>query len=70
MTARKLTLVAVQSEPLPKPYLFGEGYRLHYRQGQTNHCPGCGGTSWSVGRFSAQCGGCATALPLAEGAVR
>ena len=28
-------------------------------------CPGCGGAHWQVGRHSAECARCATALPLA-----
>jgi hypothetical protein len=42
------------------------GYCPVYREHQVNHCPGCGRTQWYVGRFSAECGFCSTALPLAE----
>ena len=42
------------------------GYCVVYRENQVNHCPGCGRTHWYVGRVSAECGFCATALPLAE----
>ncbi|HEX8640643.1 MAG TPA: hypothetical protein VF704_05750 [Allosphingosinicella sp.] len=42
------------------------GYAMVYRQDETNHCPGCGRTHWYVGRVSAECGFCATALPLQE----
>ena len=42
------------------------GYNAVYRRNQTNHCPGCGRTHWYVGRISAECGFCATALPFAE----
>ena len=42
------------------------GYNPVYRQDETNHCPGCGRTHWYVGRISAECGFCGTALPLAE----
>lgn len=31
-----------------------------------NHCPGCGRTSWIIGRFSAECGFCKTALALSH----
>jgi hypothetical protein len=47
-----------------------------YLPGQPNPCPGCGGLQWLVGRVSAECAACATALPLIEagaggaGAVR
>ena len=42
------------------------GLGVVYRPGSVNHCPGCGRTHWYVGRFSAECGFCATALPLVE----
>lgn len=42
------------------------GYHAAYRENQVNHCPGCGRTHWYVGRSLAECGFCATALPLAE----
>ena len=37
-----------------------------YREHEVNHCPGCGRTQWIIGRVSAECAFCATALPLAE----
>ena len=40
------------------------GYHAAYREGETNHCPGCGRTHWYVGRVSAECAFCSTALPL------
>lgn len=46
------------------------GYSVAYRPGQVNHCPGCGRTHWYVGRVSAECGFCATALPLIEATTR
>lgn len=42
------------------------GYHVVYRENEVNHCPGCGRSHWYVGRLSAECGFCATALPLAE----
>ena len=42
------------------------GYHAVYRRDETNHCPGCGRTHWHVGRISAECGFCGTALPFAE----
>ena len=42
------------------------GYAIVYRPGVSNHCPGCGRSHWHVGRVSAECGFCATALPLAD----
>ena len=42
------------------------GYHAVYRENEVNHCPGCGRTQWHVGRSLAECGFCATALPLME----
>lgn len=36
-----------------------------YRVGECNRCPGCGRSSWHVGRSSAECAFCGTALSLA-----
>lgn len=41
------------------------GYRMLYHPGDVNRCPGCGHSHWHVGRSSAQCAFCQTALPLA-----
>lgn len=46
------------------------GYVLTYRPGQPNVCPGCGGQHWHVGRQTAECAYCLTALPLADPAMR
>ena len=46
------------------------GYCVAYHEDAVNHCPGCGRTHWYVGRFSAECGFCATALPLAAATSR
>ncbi len=42
------------------------GYHVVYRENEVNHCPGCGRSHWYVGRVSAECGFCATALPLVD----
>ncbi|HEX8641695.1 MAG TPA: hypothetical protein VF704_11155 [Allosphingosinicella sp.] len=42
------------------------GYHVVYRENEVNHCPGCGRSHWYVGRLSAECGFCGTALPLAD----
>jgi tRNA(Ile2) C34 agmatinyltransferase TiaS len=39
------------------------GYRPLYQAGSI--CPACGSTSWHIGRHSAECARCATALPFA-----
>lgn len=49
-----------------KPNLAMRGYRVVYREREVNHCPGCGRSHWYVGRVSAECGFCGTALPLIE----
>jgi hypothetical protein len=42
------------------------GYRLLFRSEVSNVCPGCGRSHWHVGRSTAECAFCATALPIAE----
>jgi hypothetical protein len=42
------------------------GYQLLYRPGEVNHCPACGRTHWYVGRLSAECAFCSTAVALAD----
>lgn len=41
------------------------GYQPLYHQDIVNRCPGCGRSHWFVGRMSAECAYCETALPLA-----
>lgn len=48
----------------------GRGYHAVYREHEVNHCPGCGRTQWLIGRVSAECAFCTTALPLAEASMR
>ena len=48
----------------------GRGYHAVYREHDVNHCPGCGRTHWLIGRISAECAFCSTALPLAEASMR
>jgi hypothetical protein len=45
------------------------GYHAVYRPNQVNHCPGCGRSHWLVGRLLAECGFCATAMPLMDGGM-
>ena len=42
------------------------GLHILYHANEVNHCPGCGRSHWLVGRLSAECGFCGTALALAE----
>jgi hypothetical protein len=46
------------------------GYSVVYRENEVNHCPGCGRSHWYVGRLSAECGFCATAIPLSDGRLQ
>jgi hypothetical protein len=43
------------------------GYRLAYWPQEVNHCAGCGGSHWLVGRLTAECAFCGSALPLVGG---
>lgn len=38
-----------------------------YRHGKENFCPKCGKSHWFIGRSSAECAFCDTALPFAGG---
>jgi uncharacterized protein (DUF983 family) len=40
------------------------GYRVAYRPGETNRCPGCGDEHWLVGRITAECAFCGTAIGI------
>jgi hypothetical protein len=46
--------------------LLERGYLVVYRAGQVNHCPGCGRSHWHIGRSTAECAFCSTAIPLAR----
>lgn len=63
------SIVQAQGESFPHNPA-SRGYCVVYRENQVNHCPGCGRTHWYVGRVSAECGFCSTALPLAEATSR
>lgn len=45
------------------------GHHIVYRANESNHCPGCGRSHWHIGRVTAECGFCGTAVPLAEASV-
>jgi hypothetical protein len=42
------------------------GHHIVYRVNEANRCPSCGRSHWYIGRVSAECGFCGTAVPLAE----
>ncbi|HEX8525841.1 hypothetical protein [Allosphingosinicella sp.] len=46
------------------------GFQPLYHPGEVNRCPGCGRTHWFVGRLSAECGFCATAIAMADTGMR
>jgi hypothetical protein len=46
--------------------LSARGHHVVYRANETNRCPGCGRGQWYVGRITAECGFCGTAIALAE----
>ncbi len=41
-----------------------QGFSFIYRQGERNFCPDCGRGHWHIGRSTAECAFCATAVPL------
>ena len=60
-----MTATARKSAPVSN-----RGYVPLYREDEVNRCPGCGRTHWYVGRISAECAFCGTALPLETGSRR
>lgn len=56
-------LLQLAGQDMPHSPLL-RGLRGLYRPDETNRCPGCARMHWIVGRFSAECAFCATALPL------
>lgn len=51
--------------PKAKPFTASpHAYLPLYRGDEPNHCPGCGGQQWIIGRMTAECGRCASAIPL------
>ena len=59
-------LVFERAAPSFAPNLSQRGHHIVYRTNESNHCPGCGRSQWIIGRISAECGFCGTAVPLAE----
>lgn len=55
------------AEPLNAAHMESvqRGYQPLYHLDIENRCPGCGKSHWHVGRMSAECAHCDTALPLA-----
>lgn len=59
-------LVYERASPSFAAALAQRGHHIVYRANESNHCPGCGRSHWYIGRVSAECGFCGTAIPLAE----
>lgn len=57
-----------EERPMFQPSM--RGYHAVYREHETNHCPGCGRTHWHIGRMTAECAFCSTALPLQSSLTR
>lgn len=50
----------------PMQPLAARGYSVSYIMGEVNRCPGCGRSHWHIGRVTAECAFCYTAVPLRE----
>lgn len=64
--AHKHAVPLAQPSPAATPFgatIAARGYQPNYRDGMD--CPGCGRSAFHIGRQSAECAHCATALPLA-----
>jgi hypothetical protein len=68
--ARKEATMSIKMASSEPWKLYERGYHAVYREREVNHCPGCGRTHWIIGRVSAECAFCATAMPLAEASMR
>lgn len=55
---RRKKLAAMPHDPTKR------GYSVVYRRYDVNRCPGCGHSNWHVGRITAECAFCSTAIPL------
>jgi len=69
MIARQgqLRIVGSERAPVVLPGARADrGYLAVYRPDEQNRCPGCGGSNWYVGRSTAQCAFCDTAIPIAS----
>jgi hypothetical protein len=54
-----------EAKPLDTAYKFAaQGFRPMYHDDEANVCPGCGMSQWLVGRVTAECAFCGTAIPL------
>jgi len=51
--------------PFRSAVRFTGAYVPLYHADTVNHCPSCGHTHWHIGRATAECAFCETAIPLA-----
>lgn len=65
-TARAFASKTIAGGADPQFRLKASGYRPLYSGGA--RCPSCAGGAWHVGRASAECARCGTALPLSPDA--
>ena len=65
LSPRSFVNMPVHSLEMAKNQPHQRGYQILYHQDIINKCPGCGKSHWHVGRMSAECAYCQTALPLA-----
>lgn len=52
-----------------KLQLAARGYQILFHADETNRCPGCGGSNWYVGRVTAECAVCGTAVAIAQSSM-
>jgi hypothetical protein len=50
-------------KPTHRPAFTPHGYQLAY-DGPETRCPGCSRHNWYIGRSTAECAFCTTAIPL------
>jgi hypothetical protein len=63
------TVVPLRREPVkPVAGFYGSDVKLSplFVQGKDNACPACNARSWNVGRITAECAVCETALPIVQ----
>jgi uncharacterized protein (DUF983 family) len=63
--ARKV--IPIRPMPVRAPLLSVAAVTVpQYHHGEPNRCPGCGGQSFHLGRFSAECARCGVPMPFAN----
>jgi hypothetical protein len=68
--SRRISVVGMHAAATSfKLQLASKGYQVLFHADETNRCPGCGKSQWYVGRITAECAACGTAIPIAESAM-